>query len=622
MDAQTWLTTLAQKRLILVSGKGGVGKTTFSCSLALYLSDQPVLLLSTDPAHSLADVLQVSVAEAATPLRGAAQVRALDAAALLAAFRDRYGSFLEILVERGSFLEGGDLAPVWELDWPGIDELMGLLEIQRLLREDPQMRVIVDMAPSGHALGLLRLMDFLDTFLAALTQFQMKHRVVSEALARRYTPDEVDRFLAELSRDLEGGRQLLQDAAQTGCVVVAIAEPMSLSESKRFLEQLEQLKIATLGVVVNRIEPQASADRDYEQQHLLRDFQALPLPVWQVPQQPTPPLGLDVLQGLLSQLSPIIDQAEGAAPLIVWPEPIPPHLPDFMAEGKRLLIMGGKGGVGKTTVAASVGWGLAQRYPERAVRVISIDPAHSLGDAFGKTLGSDPVQLTPNLSLHEIDANQVMAQFRVDYLWELADMISGPEELGGVSVAYSPAAWRQLVDQALPGIDEMLSLIAIAKLLEDGQQDLIVLDTAPTGHLLRFLAMPTALSDWLSWIFKLWIKYQNVVGRMDFMQRLRGLRKQVVAVQKYLKDPAFTEFVGVIQAEAAIIAEAQRLSQTLSDSGIYQRYLVQNRYQAPLEASVFPDLSLIALPPLPRSVAPELRIQRAADLLLGTPPVS
>ncbi len=282
--------------------------------------------------------------------------------------------------------------------------------------------------------------------------------------------------------------------------------------------------------------------------------------------------------------------------------------------------MGGKGGVGKTTVAASVGWGLAQRYPERAVRVISIDPAHSLGDAFGQTLGNEPVQLTANLSLHEIDANQVLAQFRIDYLWELADMISGPEELGGVSVAYSPAAWRQLVDQALPGIDEMLSLIAITKLLEDGHQDLIILDTAPTGHLLRFLAMPTALSDWLSWIFKLWIKYQNVVGRMDFMQRLRGLRQQVVAVQKQLKDPAFTEFIGVIQAEAAIIAEAQRLSQTLSETGIYQRYLVQNRYQTPLEAAVFPGLSLIALPPLPRSVAPELRIQRAADLLLGAVP--
>lgn len=625
MDGQTWLTTLASKRLILVSGKGGVGKTTFSCGLTLRLSDRdqsqpPVLLLSTDPAHSLGDVLQRPVAEVATPLLGAAQVRALDAAALLSEFRDRYGRFLEILVERGSFLEGNDLAPVWELDWPGIDELMGLLEIQRLLREDPTLRVIVDMAPSGHALGLLRLMDFLDTFLAALSQFQMKHRVVSETLARRYTPDEVDHFLAELSRDLEGGRRLLQDAAQTGCVVVAIAEPMSLSESERFLAQLAQLKIAPLGVVVNRIEPQASADRDYEQQQLLRAFQALPLAVWQLPQQPTPPLGVAVLAEFLTQLSPIETQSEGVAPRVVWPTPIPPHLPDFMAAGKRLLIMGGKGGVGKTTVAASVGWGLAQRYPERAVRVISIDPAHSLGDAFGQTLGNEPVQLTANLSLHEIDANQVLAQFRIDYLWELADMISGPEELGGVSVAYSPAAWRQLVDQALPGIDEMLSLIAITKLLEDGQQDLIILDTAPTGHLLRFLAMPTALSDWLSWIFKLWIKYQNVVGRMDFMQRLRGLRQQVVAVQKQLKDPAFTEFIGVIQAEAAIIAEAQRLSQTLSETGIYQRYLVQNRYQTPLEAAVFPGLSLIALPPLPRSVAPELRIQRAADLLLGAVP--
>jgi arsenite-transporting ATPase len=197
-------------------------------------------------------------------------------------------------------------------------------------------------------------------------------------------------------------------------------------------------------------------------------------------------------------------------------------------------------------------------------------------------------------------------------------MISGEGvEEQTVKIAYSPEAWRQLVAQSLPGIDEMLSLITVINLLDSKQQDLIILDTAPTGHLLRFLEMPTALGDWLSWIFKLWMKYQSVLGKVDLIGRLRQLRQQVLLAQKKLKNPQHTEFIGVIQAEAAIVSEHVRLTESIEKMDVYQRYIVQNRYmdKVEIDSHLFPGQTLIRLPTLPRSVKPLVRIKAAANLL-------
>jgi arsenite-transporting ATPase len=615
--------------LVMFSGKGGVGKTTTSCSFARYWAkrfpEENILLLSTDPAHSLGDVLLSEVTDCASPLADLPNlsIRALDAQKLLVEFRAKYSYFLELLVERGSLADGEDLAPVWDFNWPGLNELMGLLEIQRLLSDKSVDRIVVDMAPSGHTLNLLRLKDFLDVILNSLELFQKKHQVITETFTGSYTPDEVDNFLVDLKFQLSEGRKLLQDNQFTGFLAVAIAEPMCLAETERFLEQLKTLDVPYAGIFINRILTDADIepDRYAEQQNYLQKFLKLSpnQPVFTIPQQPLAPLGNLALDNLAKQIQKI-DQVEIATPpSIKWPTKISPGFSDFLAEGCQLIIVGGKGGVGKTTVSAAIGLALANHYPDKKIRIISIDPAHSLGDAFGEKLGHEPVLLTANLSGQEIDATKILDQFRADYLWELADMISGEgtETDTAVNIAYLPEAWRQMMSQALPGIDEILSLITILDLLDSNQQDLIILDTAPTGHLLQFLQMPTALGEWLSWIFKLWMKYQNVLGRVDFMGRLRHLRQQVVEAQKKLKDPHHTQFAGVIQAESAIIAEHIRLTESLKNMGIQQRYVVQNRSTQEVEInhSLFPEQTIIHLPQLPRSVEPIERIKCAADLL-------
>lgn len=619
-------------QLLMVSGKGGVGKTTFSCSFARRWAQQfrseTILLISTDPAHSLGDVLRMEVND--TPHAVAdcpnLQVRALDADALLNAFKADYGHALELLVERGSFVEGSDLAPVWDLDWPGLDELMGILEIQRILREQVADRVVVDMAPSGHTLNLFGLMDFLDEFLQALDLFQEKHRVVSQRFTGTYTPDEADRFLDTMKQDLADGRQLLQDATRTTCLTVAIAEPMSWLETRRFLDALKQLQIPVGGLVVNHLLEKCvpESERQLEQQEMLTKFFAIAeqLPVWAIPEQDREPVGAEALDRLMASIVPAQQMTTPlpSEPLSPAGRPlkIPPGFDDFIAGERRLILVGGKGGVGKTTVSAAIAWGMAARHPDRNVLVISIDPAHSLGDAFGYPLGHDLTAIHENLMAQEVDAERVLDQFREEYLWELAEIMSGDAASDdSMQLAYGPQAWRQIASQALPGIDEMLSLMTVIERLEAQEQDLIIVDTAPTGHLLRFLEMPMALGDWLAWIFKLWLKYQDVVGRTEFMGRLRTLRQRVMQAQKKLKDPQHTEFIGVLQAQSAIAAETVRLAQSMEDLGIAQRYVVHNRYRPGYELpeGLLTGQTIVKMADLPRAIAPIEQIQIAADLL-------
>ncbi|HCF29522.1 MAG TPA: arsenic transporter, partial [Cyanobacteria bacterium UBA11049] len=382
---------------------------------------EQILLLSTDPAHSLGDVLQIPVEDTPHPLPDLPnlQVRTLDAQKLLQAFKTRYGRVLELLVERGSFVEGEDLTPVWDLSWPGLDELMGILEIQRLLNEQVADRVVVDMAPSGHTLNLFELMDFLDGFLQALELFQQKHRLIHQTFTGRYTPDEADAFLQQMKAELAAGRCLLQDRVYTACLVVAIAEPMSWLETSRFLKALQKLQIPFGGLFVNRLLEVAPSpqdlDRFYEQHELIDKFLMLAdsCPVFGVPLQTQEPVGSVALDDLVSQIKNLeATQDAGVLPAIAlhWPPKVSPSFNDFVDENRQLILVGGKGGVGKTTVAAAIAWAMAERYPEKNIRVISIDPAHSLGDAFGQPLGHQPIQLTDNLSGQEIDAEQVLQQ--------------------------------------------------------------------------------------------------------------------------------------------------------------------------------------------------------------------
>ncbi|MEN9265704.1 MAG: ArsA family ATPase, partial [Thermostichales cyanobacterium BF4_bins_65] len=199
-----------QKRLILLSGKGGVGKTTLSSALSQELAwtfpERQFLLVSTDPAHSLGDIWQCPVGDDPRRVHPNLQVRALDAARLLRDFKAQYVPALSLIAERASWLEREDLLPLWDLSWPGVDELMALLEIHRLLAAGVVDTVILDTAPTGHTLRLLALPQFLENLLGVFQIFQEKHRALQEHFGGQIQPDPADHFLKEMQQQLEAGQ--------------------------------------------------------------------------------------------------------------------------------------------------------------------------------------------------------------------------------------------------------------------------------------------------------------------------------------------------------------------------------------------------------------------------------
>lgn len=608
------LLTLAG-RLTLVGGKGGVGKTTTAASLAVVLAERgwEVVVVSVDPAHSLGDALGMELGGEPTAVPGVPRLHALEVDA--AGERERFlrtgrGSLLSLL-QRGSYLDAADAAEVVDLALPGIDELAAVFRLLELTSR-PDLHLVVDTAPTGHALRLLQVPRLAREWLGALEAMEERHRAVSLALAGAYRPDDATRFLTETAADLDRFSSLLTDPALTRFLLVTNPEPVVLAETRRYAAALEERGIALGGIVVNR----ATAPVPFE---------ALGAGMAFVPLLPENPRGVEGLRrfagsALVAAPAPAAPPpSDGALPRIRVGDVFRPPL------DRSLYPVGGKGGVGKSTVAAALALLLAEHRP--GTLLLSTDPAGSLGDLLGQEVGAEPraVEGAPALHVQQLDAELAWARFR-DGFREEAGELFGRLAGGGISAAADRAVVERLIDLAPPGVDELMALLEVVDATEDRRYDPLVLDTAPTGHLLRLLELPDLALEWTHMLLRLLLKYRDAVGLGPLADEVLQLARSLRGFRARLSDPAATWLLAVALPESLAVPETRRLLDGLRGLRVPAGALLVNRlledggaprggsdgYAAAL-AELAVDLPCAAGPDLAGGVRGVAELRRFAD---------
>ena len=590
----------------LVGGKGGVGKSTCAAALAqrAACSGARTLLLSTDPAGALADVLGVPLTGVAQPVPSLPALFAsqLDAASARDDFLAQWGGVLATIFDRGTYLDRDDIQGLIDSTLPGIDETMAVLALADLAERGEWQRVVLDTAPTGHTLRLLAMPDTFSAVVSLLDTMQAKHRFMVSALMHRYKPDAADAFIAGLRAKVDRLRALLTDGAHTGMVLVTRPEPVVVAETVRYAGALEALHVRVRAVVVNAVDRGAGIDVGAaiaDVRRATRDAELFTVPA------------LGALQpGLaaVTRWSECVVRARGAPraartaaisarrgrrmrPTRQPAEPIIGLLPP-------LLIVGGKGGVGKTSVSCALA--LAAARSGQRTFLVSTDPAPSVADALGEPVGDADTEV-PNafgLRARQIDASAAFARWRDAYRSRVDSAFEGL--LGpGLDATHDRAIARELLALAPPGIDELYALIWLGDALADGAFDRIVVDPAPTGHLVRLLEMPTLALEWSHRLLRLMLKYRELSGGGELSADLLAFARRTRAVGELLREPDRAGVIVVTLDETIVRSESRRLVDRVRALGSAVPAVIWNRVSEHLSP-------LPAEPPVRQFVAPNV----------------
>jgi arsenite/tail-anchored protein-transporting ATPase len=510
-------------RYLFFTGKGGVGKTSLACATAVSLADRGnrVLLVSTDPASNLSEVLGTEIADQPTPVSGVPRLTAMniDPEAEAAAYRERtVGPMRGLLPEEALKSMEEQLSGACTMEIASFDQFTALLtDSSRIGRFD---HVIFDTAPTGHTLRLLQLpaawSNFIDTnasgasCLGPLSGLEAQRQQYARAV------------------------QILADQAETTLILVARAEASALSEADRTRGELEQLGIHNQQLVINGRfratdpdDPLARAlDRRAE-----RALQEMPTQLQALPRHEVPLLGHNLVG--LEALRALADSNHDERMLEetdAWHPDLPSLdaiVDEFADSGHGLVMVMGKGGVGKTTIAAAIAVGLAER--GLPVHLSTTDPAAHLTSTLAEEV--------PHLTVSRIDP--------------VAETQAYTEHVLATSGKDLDDAGRELLREDLrsPCTEEVAVFHAFWKLVREARKGFVVLDTAPTGHTLLLLDAAGSY-------------------HREVLRNLSGKGKSVTTPLMLLQDPEYTRMLIVALPETTPVLEAQRLQSDLQRAGI------------------------------------------------------
>jgi len=583
-------------RLLFFGGKGGVGKTTCAASTALYLArkhpSRSFLLVSTDPAHSLLDCF------ADFPIPGNLTLNEIDPLECLVRFRSRHDGHLSTIALRGTFLDETDIAQLLDLSMPGLDEMMALLEIVAWLKQDRYACIVVDTAPAGHTLKLVELPALMRRWVSALDAMLAKYRYMARLYRGTYRKESVDLFLEEILADLKNLRALLRSPKSCRFVPVMMAESLSLHVTRMMVCELERIGLPMQEMIVNRMaSPQSDCPictESASRQRLVLDELALLFPMyafWGLPMFLDEVRGEAPLSSVWNCVRPLA-QANWSAEALphrdsIKERTIPPHQspvsnpPPLPAPSTKLLLFAGKGGVGKTTLACASALRMAQERCGIEILLFSVDPAHSLAACLGCEIGSEETRVAPGLSVIELNTQGEYERLKQDYATEVLEVFGLASGHSNVDLAFDREVMERMMDIVPPGLDEMLAIARIVNLMEHDRYDLFVLDTAPTGHLIRFLEMPELTEKWLKTFFSLFLKYRELFWLPKTSQMMVELSKKLKALRRMLIDPSQSALVAVTIPTEMAFAETQDLFAACGRLGVALPILFVNMITPP-----------------------------------------
>ncbi len=515
----------AAPRFLFFTGKGGVGKTSIACASAVQLADagRSVLLVSTDPASNVAQVFRTTIGDQITSIAAVSNLSALeiDPQAAAAKYRDRIvgpvrgklpSSVLRRIEEQ--------LSGACTTEIAAFDEFTALLVDSALTTAFDH--ILFDTAPTGHTIRLLQLPGAWSEFLEA-----------GKGDASCLGP------LAGLEKQrtqYKAAVDALANPALTRLVLVARAQQGTLREAARTHEELAAIGLAKQCLVINGILPAAeaandelaSAIRNRELKALTEIPQALSnLPTDYIDLKPFNLVGLEALRSLLNPHQ-LAYQASTAPALAPETPTLSSLIDEMVADGHGLVMLMGKGGVGKTTIAAAIAVAIAQR--GLPVHLTTSDPAAHLTETLSGSL--------PNLTVSRIDPQAETQAYREQIMTSKGQSL---DEAG-----------RALLEEDLrsPCTEEIAVFQAFSKVIGEADRKFVVMDTAPTGHTLLLLDATGA--------------YHREVSRQT--EKLSSMNQLTPLMR--LQDAEKTKVLLVSLAETTPLLEAAALQADLRRAGI------------------------------------------------------
>ena len=511
-------------RVLFFTGKGGVGKTSLACATAVALADsgRRVLLVSTDPASNLDEVLGVALGSEPRPVPSVAGLSALniDPEAAARAYRERIvGPVRAVLPKETVDRIQEQLSGACTVEIAAFDQFTQLLADPAATADFDH--VVFDTAPTGHTLRLLKLP-------AAWTGFIDTNTTGTSCLG----PLAGLQGQAALYR---ASLEALADAAVTTLVLVTRAEQASLTEAARTTAELAALGMTHQRLMVNGVftaMDRTDAVAVALEAHGRAAMAQMPASLGGLPRTDVPllswaPMGAEGLRRVFSGAGAAPHDAPvPAAVAATLPGPIAALVDAIERDGHGVVLTMGKGGVGKTTAAAAIALELAARGHD--VRLSTTDPAAHIAAAVGGAV--------PNLRVSRIDPVAETQAYSADVLGAATTL---------------DARGRDLLEEDLrsPCTEEIAVFRAFARAVAEGTQGFVVLDTAPTGHTLLLLDAAEA--------------YHREVSRTE-----GEVPDAVRQLLPRLRDPRYTKVLIVTLPEATPVHEAAALQADLRRAGI------------------------------------------------------